>query len=50
MDPVDRHGVGQPPDFGLPIARHDEHAREPVLRPQVTDEPAAVGARHVVKP
>ena len=50
VDLCNRHGVGQTPHFGLPISGDEQHAREPVLRPQVTDKPAALGARHVVEP
>ena len=50
MYPVDRDGVGQPPNLDLPIARHDENPREPVLRPQMTDESPAVSACDIVKP
>jgi hypothetical protein len=45
MDLIDRDGVGQAPDLDLPIARHDENPREPVLRPQMTDESAGCRAR-----
>ena len=46
----DRDRVGEPPDFRLPVAGHEQHARQKPCRAQVTDEPAAVGARHVVEP
>jgi hypothetical protein len=50
MDLIDRDGVGQAPDLDLPIARHDENPREPVLRPQMTDESRLSARGDVVKP
>ena len=45
----DRHRLREAADFRVAIAGHEQHAREAVVRTKVEDEPAAVGARDVVK-
>ena len=49
MDLSDRDRIGEPSDLWLPIAGNQKDPRKPVLRSQMTDEPAAVGARDVVE-
>ena len=49
MDLGDRNRAGETPHFRFPIAGDEQHAREAVPGPEMLDEAAAVGARHIVE-